>query len=62
MILEFKEASKHAYISLTMYTMNFGSEMVQALQVYGKNMFCSMSKDKIEEEEIFEVVHCPFEG
>ena len=44
------------------HTVNFGSEMVQALQVYGKNIFCSMSKDKIEEEEMFEMVHFPFKG
>ena len=27
-----------------------------------KNIFCSMNKEKIREERIFEIVHCPFEG
>ena len=27
-----------------------------------KNVFCSMNKEKIREERIFEIVHCPFEG
>ena len=44
------------------HTVNFGSEMVQAKHVSGKNIFCSMNKEKIREERIFEIVHCPFEG
>ena len=28
----------------------------------GKNIFYSMNKEKIREEKIFEIVHCPFEG
>ena len=43
-------------------TVNFGSEMRSAKHVSGKNMFCSMNKEKIREERIFEIVHCPFEG
>ena len=42
--------------------MNFGSEMVYAKHVSGKNIFCSMNKEKIREERIFKIVHCPFEG
>ena len=42
--------------------MNFGSEMVQAKHVSGKDIFCSMNMEKIREERIFEIVHCPFEG
>ena len=41
--------------------MNFGSEMVEALQVSRKNIFCSLNVDKIKEKRIFEIVHCPFE-
>ena len=44
------------------HTVNFGSEMVWAKHVSGKNIFCSMNKEKIREERIFEIVHCPFEG
>ena len=44
------------------HTVNFGSEMVLAKHVSGKNIFCSMNKEKIMEERIFEIVHCPFEG
>ena len=43
-------------------TVNFGSEMVQAKHVSGKNIFCSMNKEKIREERIFEIIHSPFEG
>ena len=48
--------------NMMLHTMNFGSEMVQVKHVSGKNIFCSMNKDKIREERIFEIVHCPFEG
>ena len=41
--------------------MNFGSEMVKAKHVSGKYIFCSMNKEKIREERIFEILHCPFE-
>ena len=44
------------------HTVNFGSEMVQAKHVSGKNIFCSMNKEKIRKERIFEIIHCPFEG
>jgi len=44
------------------YSMNFGSEMVSAKHVSGKNIFFSMNKDNIREERIFEIVHCPFKG
>ena len=44
------------------HTMNFGSEMVLAKHVSGYNIFSSMNKEKIREERIFEIVHCPFEG
>ena len=44
------------------YTVNFGSEMGQAKHVSGKNTFCSMNREKIREERIFEIVHFPFEG
>ena len=44
-----------------MHTVNFGSEMVEALQVSRKNIFCSLNVDKIKEKRIFEIVHCPFE-
>ena len=43
-------------------TVNFGSEMVKAKHVSGKNIFCSTNKDKIGEETIFEIVHFPLEG
>ena len=43
-------------------TANFGSEMVQAKHVSGKNIFCSMNEEIIMEERVFEIVHCPFEG
>ena len=43
-------------------TVNFGSEMVEAKHVSGKNIFCSMSQEKIREERIFEIVQSPFEG
>ena len=49
-------------LNLSTHTVNFGSEMVQAKHVSGKNIFCSMNKNKSEEERIFEIVHCPFEG
>ena len=42
--------------------MNFGSEMVWAKDVSGKNIFCSMNEEIIGIERIFEIVHCPFEG
>ena len=41
---------------------NFGSDMVHAKNVSGKNTFCSMHKNKISEERIFEIRHYPFEG
>ena len=44
------------------HTVNFGSEMLQAKHVSGKNTFCCMNREKIREEKIFEIVHCPFEG
>ena len=43
------------------HTASFGSEMVEALQVSRKNIFCSLNVDKIKEKRIFEIVHCPFE-
>ena len=49
-------------INNTNHTMNFGSKMLQAKHVSGKNIFCSMIKEKIREERIFEIIHCPFEG
>ena len=42
--------------------MNFGSEMAQAEHVSGKDIFPSMNKEKVREERIFDIVHCPFEG
>ena len=44
------------------HTVNFGSEMVLAKHVSRKNIFFSMNMEKIREEGIFEIVHCPFEG
>ena len=44
------------------HTLNFCLEMGKAKNVFGKNVFCSMNKEKIIEERIFETVHCPFEG
>ena len=44
-----------------LHTVNFGSEMVEALQVSRKNIFCSLNLYKIKEKRIFEIVHCPFE-
>ena len=49
-------------ISYSTHTVNFGFEMVQAKHVSRKNIFCSINKEKIREERIFEIVHCPFEG
>ena len=46
----------------TVHTVNFGSEMVKKKHVAGKNIYCSMNKEKIREESIFEIVDCPFEG
>ena len=46
----------------SLHTVNFSSEMVWAKHVSGKNIFCSINKEKIREEKIFEIVHCPFEG
>ena len=46
----------------TLHTMNFGSEMIQAKHISGKNIFCSMNEEKIREERIFEILHCPLEG
>ena len=48
--------------TIRVHTVNFGSEMVWAKNVSGKNIFCSTIKEKIREERIFEIVHCPFEG
>ena len=48
--------------NITPHTVNFGSEMVKAKHVSGKNIFCSMNKEKIRGERIFETVHCPFGG
>ena len=44
------------------HTVNFGSEMVKAKHVAGKNIFFSKNKEKVREERIFEIAHCPFEG
>ena len=44
------------------HTVNSGSEIVWAKYVSEKNIFGSMNKDKIGEERIFEIIHCPFEG
>ena len=49
------------YVDL-FHTVNSGSAMVEAKHVSGKNIFCSINKEKIREERIFEIVHCPFEG
>ena len=46
----------------SIHTVNFGSEMVWAKHVSGKNIFCSMNKEKIMEERIFEILLCPFKG
>ena len=43
------------------HTVNFGSEMVQALQVSRKNIFCSMNKEKIGGKRIFEIIHWTFQ-
>ena len=45
-----------------LHNVNFGFEMVKVKHVSGKNIFCSMNEEKIREERIFEIVHCPFEG
>ena len=52
---------KHASCFLTQelegliqHTLNFGSEMVWAKHVSGKNMFCSMNVDKIRGKEVLE--------
>ena len=42
------------------HTVKSGSEMVKALQVSGKNIFCSINVDKTKEKRIFEIVHWPF--
>ena len=47
---------------LSLHSVNFGSEMVQAKHVSGKNVFWSMNKEKIREERIFEMVNCPCVG
>ena len=41
--------------------MNAGLEMVQAKHVSGKNIFWPSNKEKIGEERIFEIIHCPFD-
>ena len=62
MICRKENFSNRAIVVVLIHTVNFGSEMVQAKHVSGKNIFCSMNKEKIREERIFEIVHCPFEG
>ena len=58
-----KGGNKTAFtIPKTKHPVNFGSEMVKAKHVSGKNIFCSMNEEKTREERIFEIVHCPFEG
>ena len=48
-------------LHLSTHTVNFGSEMVQAKHVSGKNIFCSMNAYKSRGKRIFEIVHWPFE-
>ena len=48
-------------LSHHLQTMNSGLEMVQANYVFGSNTFYSTNKDRIGEERIFVIVHCPFE-
>ena len=36
-------------------TANFGSEMVQAKHVSGKNIFCSMNEEKIRKKEFLKL-------
>ena len=42
------------------HTVKLGSEMVKALQVSRKNIFCSISADKKSGKRIFEILHWPF--
>ena len=41
--------------------MKSGSEMVKAIKVSGKNIFGSISVDKVRGKRIFEIIHWPFE-
>ena len=61
MMVHFQSQNK-VPIQKLMHSVNSGSDMVQAKHVSGKNIFCSMNREKIREERIFEIVHCPFEG
>ena len=54
--------SYQPYPEAAIQTVNFGSKIVKAKHVFGKNIFCSMKKDKIGEERIFQIVHFPIEG
>ena len=44
------------------HTMNFGSELVQAKNVSGRNIFCSTLIAKSREGKFFEFLHCPLEA
>ena len=56
-------AVHHTHLeSVPIHTVNFCSEMVQAKHFSGKNIFCSIDKEKIREKRIFKIVHCPFKG
>ena len=47
---------------MTGYTVNSGSEMVQAKQLSGKNIFQSTLITKSRGGKIFEFLHFPFQG
>ena len=49
-------------LSITIHTVNSGSEMVEAKHVSGKNIFWSTLTVKSRGGKIFEFLHCPFEG
>jgi len=50
------------YCFITIHIVNSGTEMVEAKHVSGKNIFWSTLTVKSSGGNIFEFVHCPFEG
>ena len=59
----FQTSGLYAYFSLSAcHPVNSGLRMVLAKYVSIENIFHSTNKDKLGEERIFEIVHCPFEG
>ena len=49
-------------ISLSLRHPGQNQALPMAKYVPGKNIFCSMNKEKARGERIFEIVHCPFKG